>query len=138
VIPHSLYLIPLLPRGKVEEPPREAIHPADIALEAAEVIDPDANKTPEIKEAKDPIGVVDKVDPALTKNINNKLQEQGIGSIQFSTMIHIVGHMLRKGNLVFTCKFGRTLGKIPSLRRAMVRLTETYGASGHEVATEQG
>jgi hypothetical protein len=34
-------------KGKVEEPPRETMHPADIALEAAEVIDdPDADETP--------------------------------------------------------------------------------------------
>ncbi len=79
--------------------------------------DPDVDKTPEVKEAKDPIGVADEVDPALTKDINNKLQEQGIGSRQdpFSTKIHIVGHTLRKGNLIFMCTFGGTLGntKVP-------------------------
>jgi hypothetical protein len=97
----------------VEEPPKEPTHPADIALEAAEVIDdPDAGETPVVEESIAPIGVADKVDPALVEDINNELQEQGIGSMQdpFSTKIHIVGHVLRKGKLVFTCKFGGSIG----------------------------
>ena len=55
--------------------------------------------------------IADEVDPAFIDDINNELEDQGIGLQvdQFSAKVHIVRHSLRKGELNFYCKFGGAL-----------------------------
>jgi hypothetical protein len=149
-------------------------HPNVISDDQA-IDDPDLDEPAEDLEHEPSEEIADEVDPVFIDDINNELEDQGIGleKDQFSAKVIIVKHRLKNGVLTFHCKFGGALlatkasfddlrtdvpatvanyillhgvgkssedpasrayytwatGFLPSLRRAMIRLVETYGVT---------